>query len=275
MSVQSMRIDGKAIAEEIIENLSQKVKKSERTLMLALVYAGDDPVIENFIRIKKNAGERIGVAFELARFPDSVSTEELVSAISKLNEREEISGIVVQLPLPSHIDKEKVLDSVVPEKDIDVLSTLAFKNFEEGRGKLVPPTAAAVSEVLSRSGVLLSGRKIALVGQGMLVGRPILAWLKRGGLEASVVTHKTANMEEVLRSADVIISGAGTPHFIKPEMVQIGAVLIDAGTSEQAGKVVGDFDPACEAKASIFTPVPGGVGPITVAALFRNLLSIL
>ena len=267
-----MRVLGKKIAEDIIVELLDTVRQSGKKPSLAIVYAGSNPVIENFIKIKMVMADKLGVSVQLFHLLNP-TTEKMVQIVSKISSDENINGIIIQLPLPIAIDSEEVLNSVSPSKDIDVLSKTAFADFAHGKSVFMPPTAGAVAEIFSRHEVVLKDKKIVVVGNGALVGRPVKAWLRLKGLNPVIVTSDTKNSTSLLLSADIIISGAGTPLFIKPDMIKDGVILIDAGTSEEGGKMLGDIDPTCEEKASLFTPVPGGVGPITVALLFKNLLS--
>jgi methylenetetrahydrofolate dehydrogenase (NADP+)/methenyltetrahydrofolate cyclohydrolase len=182
-------------------------------------------------------------------------------------------GIVVQLPLPADIDADMVLDSIPTEYDIDMLSEDAKVQYQKAATMRTAPVAAAVQEILWHEKVILIGKKIVVLGNGRLVGEPIRMLLDRQELPYATIDIETSahHRLELLQEADIIFSGIGVPHFIAAEMVKEGVVLIDAGTSEQAGKLVGDIDPACADKASVYTPVPGGVGPLTVACIFRNL----
>ncbi len=267
-----MRIDGKKIAEDIIKEISLKIGLLGKKPTLAIVYADSNPVIENFIKIKMATAHKLGVSVEVFNLPNP-TTEEMVQTVSEISSNENINGVIVQLPLPPGIDSEEVLNSVSPSKDIDVLSKTAFADFVHNKSVFIPPTAGAVAEIFSRHKVVLKDKKIVVLGNGALVGKPVEAWLRLQGTDPIVVTRTTENPISILESADIIISGAGKPFFIKPDMIKNGVVLIDAGTSEDGGKMLGDIDPSCEERAVLFTPVPGGVGPITVALLFKNLLS--
>lgn len=267
-----MRVLGKKIAEDIIKEVGLKISRHGRKPVLGVVYAGSNPVVESFIKIKMATAHKLGVSVEVFHLLSS-TTEKMVQTVLKISLDENINGIIVQLPLPSGIDSEEVLNSVSPSKDIDVLSKTAFADFACGKSVFMPPTAGAVAEIFARHKVDLKGKKIVVVGNGALVGKPVKAWLRLQGADPVVVTSATENSISIIGSADIIISGAGTPLFIKPSMIKDGVILIDAGTSEEGGKMLGDIDPSCEEKASLFTPVPGGVGPITVALLFKNLLS--
>jgi methylenetetrahydrofolate dehydrogenase (NADP+)/methenyltetrahydrofolate cyclohydrolase len=167
------------------------------------------------------------------------------------------------------MDTKAILDSIPVEKDADVLSSVARTT-----GALLPPVVSAVKKILEFGKVEVKGKKTVVVGSGFLVGAPVAAWLIQQGAEVKVVNRSTGNLSELLHDADIIVSGAGSPHFIKPDMLKQGVVLIDAGTSESDGTITGDADLACAEKCSVFTPVPGGVGPLAVACLFENVVTL-
>ena len=166
----------------------------------------------------------------------------------------------------------KVLNAVPANKDVDVLSDGAIEKYEKGELSFVPAVAGAVSEIFKKYKIDFVGKKIAIVGRGRLVGRPVRSFFAREGAEISVINRDNIDSSNALKEADIIVSGAGSPYLIKPYMIKEGVALIDAGTAEKSGKLVGDIDPECKEKASLYAPVPGGVGPITIAILFRNLL---
>ena len=264
--------DGKKIQEAVKQSLKEEVMNAGRELHLAVVYVGSNAVIDRFVETKKKFGEEIGVVADVFRFEDTVSQDELIGKIRSLGQDKTYRGIIVQLPLPKSVDAEIVLNTVTAEKDIDVLSLNAMLEYAGGKSPFIPAVPGAIEEILREYNISLEGKKIVVVGSGRLVGAPVCDWLQKNGIIPQVVDKDTQNAAAILHGADIIISGAGSPHFIKPDMVKEGAVLIDAGTSEHGGKLTGDIDPACAQKASLFTPVPGGVGPVTIAILFRNLL---
>jgi methylenetetrahydrofolate dehydrogenase (NADP+)/methenyltetrahydrofolate cyclohydrolase len=267
-----MIINGKQIAEEIKDELKLEIKKLTHPPRLDIVYAGTDPIIENFLRIKTNYGKDIGAETVVYRFDDSISEQELSAQIIRIGKAPTSDGIIIQLPLPKNIDVQKILNLVAPEKDIDVLSDAAFELFVKNKISIVPPVAGAFMEILKRNGISIKGKKVAIVGRGRLVGKPFKVCMEKAGATIIEINTTTGDPTPHLLVADVIATGIGKPHFIKPEMIREGAVLLDGGTSEKNGKVVGDADPACADKCHIFTPSPGGIGPITVALLFRNLI---
>jgi methylenetetrahydrofolate dehydrogenase (NADP+)/methenyltetrahydrofolate cyclohydrolase len=267
-----MIINGKQISEEIKNALKAEVAKLARAPQLDIVYAGDDPVIENFLKIKMRFGKEIGVKTIVHLFSETIPEETLLSIIDKIKTDQNSNGIIIQLPLPNGINVQKVLNAVPPEKDVDVLSDEAFELFVKHNDANIPPVAGAFMEILERNNVEVQGKKVVIMGRGKLVGKPFKVCMQKAGAEIVELNSTTGDPTEYLRAAGIIAVGIGKPHFIKPGMIRRGAILLDGGTSEENGKVVGDADPSCADKCSIFTPVPGGIGPITVALLFRNLI---
>ncbi|HVZ75657.1 MAG TPA: bifunctional 5,10-methylenetetrahydrofolate dehydrogenase/5,10-methenyltetrahydrofolate cyclohydrolase [Candidatus Paceibacterota bacterium] len=235
-----MIIDGKKIADEILSGL-----KGSYTLGVVM---GVDAASDSFVRMKERAAQKAGVT--LKRYAPEQFDEALAC-----------DGVLVQLPLEG---AEELIAKLPPEKDVDAL----------GLHPLVrPPVAEAINEVLTRAGIDPVNKRAVVVGAGKLVGQPAVKLLTDLGSDVSVVTLEQGSLDQ-LKSADVVVLGAGSPGIVKPEMLKQGVVLIDAGTSEAAGKLAGDADPACAEVASVFTPVPGGIGPIAVAMLFKNLFAL-
>lgn len=263
-------VNGKKIASLVKENIAKIITEQDLQKSLAIFYVGDNPVIDNFINLKKKFGEDVGVRVRVFKYEKDITTKKLIDEIKTISE--EFDGVVVQLPLPAHIDKKKVLNSVSPEKDIDVLSEKRYKKFAKGDFSFFPPVVGAVVEVLNFYEISLDGKNVVVVGEGLLVGRPVFDWLKKAGFKPKMVNEKTKNKEDIYKKADVIISGVGIPGLIKKNFVKKGVVLIDAGSSSEDGQIVGDISKDCKTKASIFSTVPGGIGPITIAILFKNLL---
>lgn len=256
-----MLVDGKKIRDEILEKLKENFE-SIGGATLAVVWVGDDPATAKFIEYKKKVAERIGVTVRMFEYENTILESDLEQEVQRLAVDSEINGIIVQLPLPAQIDVQKILNLVPPAKDIDALNPETV---------VLSPVVLAVKEILDRHNISLNNKNYVVVGQGKLVGRPVAVWLAGEGADVTAIDSKTKDINNQIKQADVIISGIGQPGFITPDMVKDGVVLIDAGTSEQAGKLAGDIDPACAEKASLFTPVPGGVGPIVLATLFENL----
>ncbi len=268
-----MIINGKQIAQEIKDALKKETAMLPRKLRLDIVYAGTDPVIENFLGMKIRVGEEIGIDTIVHRFPESISQEELIIQIKSMAQNSAVDGMLVQLPLPKGMDIQEILNTVPPKKDVDVLSDPALKLFAENKTENISPVAGAFMEILKRNNVSLKDKKVVILGRGRLVGKPFAVCAEREGSDVTCLNSTTGDPLPYLLTADIIAIGIGKPHFIKPEMIREGVIILDGGTSEKDGKIVGDADPSCAEKCSIFTPVPGGIGPITVALIFRNLLN--
>ncbi len=247
--INKMIIDGKQIAEEIIAAL-EKERVNFSTLSLAVISEGEDAATESFIKIKSRVATRLNV--EVCRYTPAQISEALMC-----------DGIIVQLPIPNAAE---MLATIPPEKDVDAIGG----GDNPPAGGVRAPVAEAVSEIFVRYGVAAAGKKAVVLGAGKLVGAPVAELLKDLGANVSVITKNEGNLSD-LKDADIVVLGAGEPGLVKPEMLKEGVVLIDAGTSEASGRLAGDADPACAQVASIFTPVPGGIGPIAVAMIFKNL----
>lgn len=267
-----MLVNGKKYAEDIKHSLVNELAKSTQTLSFHIIYIGSDPVIDNFIQYKKKFGAELGIEVTVHRFLESVGEEEIKSAIDAIVPIS--TGIIVQLPLPVHLDNDRILAMVPSTHDVDVLSRYTREKFSRNETDLVPPVTGAIIEIFKRNNISLEGKNIIMVGNGSLVGYPTGLWLTKEGYPYTIITEETAESERLsyLENAEVIISGVGIPGLITPSMIREGAICIDAGTSESGKKIQGDFEPHCASRASLFTPVPGGIGPMTIALLYRNLI---
>jgi len=264
-----MLINGRTIASEILRDVASSLSGSMPVVRAIVMQPS--PATESYLHIKQIRAEEAGMHLQLIRMEDDATTEDIIAKIALAGS----DAMLVQLPLPEHIDTERVLASIPLAQDADVLSETAYQHFEQGaEHALVPPVAGAVAEILKRAHIEVAGKRAVVVGQGKLVGRPVLALLKHLHVDAITIYRDTPDPGSVLREADIIVSGAGQAHFITADMVKEGVVLIDAGTSESNGTLAGDFHPDCSAKASVFTPVPGGVGPVAVAMLFKNVAEL-
>ncbi len=267
-----MIIDGRAIAADIKEKIGSAIRSRGVAPTLGIVIVGDDAVIESFVRIKKKFGESLGITILEFRFPVTVSGEELLREVKLLGSRTDLDGLIVQLPLPSTVDTNEILSAVPTAKDIDMLAQSSVLAFARGEAKILPPVAGAIQEILERQQINIEGKEVLVLGHGRLVGKPVTLLLQHNHAHVTVVDKPIADLATHVREADIVITGVGTPMLITPEMVGPHTVLIDAGTSEAGGRIVGDADPMCAEIAALFTPVPGGVGPIAVAMLFKNLV---
>lgn len=262
-----MIIDGKKIAEDIYAELAPKFASLGRKVRLGIVVVGDNPVIESFVRIKTRSAERLGIEMMRTDLPETSSLDDIINAVAA--SAEAADATIAQLPLPKGIDTDSVLAAVPKAKDVDALNPTV----PEEERLVHAPVALAVVEILKRGGIEIAGKRTVVVGAGRLVGAPSAWLLKSLGADVSLFTLQEGSIED-LKDADIVLSGAGNPGMIKPEHLKKGVALIDAGTSELNKKVVGDADPSCAEVASVFTPVPGGVGPVAVAMIFKNLLDL-
>lgn len=271
---RSMTIDGRAIAREICGELARALSRFSVPPKLGIVVVGEDPVIENFVRIKLRIANELGILTEVVRFPKSTTTEELLSelTLARSGRTSAWNGEIIQLPLPSHIDTEQALNAIPLKYDVDVLSRESVACFREGTSPVLPPVAGAIQAILEKTHIAVAGKEVLILGHGRLVGKPAELFFRHNGAHVTVIDRSIADLREHMRETDIIVSGVGSPGLITPDMLKPGVVLLDAGTSESAGKIAGDALPECRDVASVFTPVPGGIGPIAVALIFKNLL---
>jgi len=268
-------LNGKKISERIIANLEKEIKKSNRKLRLAIIQVGENPVSQIFINQKRKACQETGINFELFKFPAKIGKSELKREIEKIVINPENSGIIIQLPLPKKFVPEEFLNLIPEEKDIDVLSEKSLGKFYQGTLKILPPTVKGILYLLKNYKINLKGKNIVILGAGRLVGFPLAIQLLKEKATLSVLNEFTKDTLSFTKKADILISGVGKPNLIKSKMVKKGAVIIDAGTSMKKGKLVGDVDfEEVSKKANYITPVPGGVGPLTVACLLENLVKL-
>ena len=279
-------MDGKAISKEIQAEIATEVasfiEQSGVRPCLAAVLVGDDPASEVYVRNKHRACERVGIASQMHKLPASTSQDELLQLISQLNDQDEVHGILIQLPLPDSIDTLQVLDAVEPGKDVDAFHPENVGLISQGRPRFLPCTPHGVQQILDRCGIEMSGKHAVIVGRSDIVGKPMSMLLTaknstRGPQAANATVtlchSRTQNLHEVCRSADVIVAAIGVPKFITADMVKPGAVVVDVGINRTDDGLCGDVDfDTVKEVAGHLTPVPGGVGPLTVTMLMYNTL---
>ncbi len=265
-------VDGKQIAQDIVSELTKKVNVMQVKPRIDIFVSAPNGAIKSFVVRKRRTASRIGVEFVEHLFEDSATTEEIQKEIEKILPLSH--GIVVQLPMPPQIDSEKLINDLPANLDVDVLGDDTFDAFVAGNIDYEPPVAGAVREILQRHNIKTNGKNAVMIGRGKLVGMPTKTILERLGCNVFEINRSTPEnlKKEKIKMADIVVSGTGVANLITPNMVKDGVVLIDAGTSGSKATLAGDIDYACEEKASLFSRTPGGVGPITVAILFRNLL---
>ncbi len=266
------RIDGKEISQMVKDELKERVKKEKIEATLAVIQVGSDPASTVYVGNKKKACEYIGIrslAFEL---PEETKEEELLDLVRELNDREDVDGILVQLPLPTHMDEDKVIQTISPKKDVDGFHPQSVGALSIGQPGFVSCTPAGVIQLLKRSGVEIEGKECVIVGRSNIVGKPMALLMLRENATVTVCHSRTKDLKEVTRRADILIVAIGKPGFITKEYVKEGAVVIDVGIHRGAdNKLCGDVDfEGVEPVASAITPVPGGVGPMTIAMLMNN-----
>lgn len=265
-------IDGKRIAQEIREELRVKVLQMKRKAGLAVVLVGQDPASEVYVRGKIKACEEVGINSFCYRLPENATQNEVESLVQSLALREEIDGILVQLPLPKGLDAEKILKFIPTEKDVDGFSPANVGKVALGEKGISACTPSGVMELLSRYNIPVAGKRAVVVGRSKIVGRPLALLLLNADATVTVCHSKTENLKEECLRADILIAAIGKAKFITADMVKEGAVVIDVGINRGGdGKLCGDVDfENVKDKAAYITPVPGGVGPMTIATLLKN-----
>lgn len=270
-----MVYNGKQASIDLQTELREEISSLTQEPSLAVISIATHPSITSFIKIKRKYGEAIGIRVDEFDFPESIGEEKLLSELQKIIDSKRHTGIIIQLPLPTGYDSEKILNAIPQELDVDILGKKSFEHFIS-TCMPIPPVAGAVAHILTTTSTSLVHKKVVIIGHGKLVGLPVSIWFKHQNNIPNIVDVTTDEeiKKKLYKEADIVISGIGKPHHLKPECFKEDVILIDAGTSEQSGVLAGDFDPDCANVASIFTPVPGGVGPLTVAYLFYNLISL-
>lgn len=268
-------IDGKKISAEIKDELRQEVaamKEEGKEIALAVIQVGEDPASSVYVRNKKKACEYIGIKSVSYEIPEDSTQQELLDLVEKCNNDHEINGILVQLPLPGHMDEDAVIHAIDPKKDVDGFHPVSVGNMVIGNDGFLPCTPAGIIELLKRSGVEISGKECVVVGRSNIVGKPMSTLLLRENGTVTVCHSRTRNLREVCSRADILVVAVGKPKFIDSSYVKQGAVIIDVGIHRnEHNKLCGDVDfDAVKEKTSAITPVPGGVGPMTIAMLMKN-----
>lgn len=269
-------MDGKALSEKIYERIKTEVSKLEKKPTLAVIITSDNEAGKIYVRNKKRACENTGINSITVEFDETVSAEEFLSKIDELNKNPEVDAIMVQLPIPRHLDTEKILNSISPEKDADGLHYInAGKLFTGQIPNSVACTPKGIIRILDEYGINVEGKHAVVIGRSNLVGKPIAQLLMQKNATVTHIHSKSKNIEFFTKNADIIVVATGKPKMLKGDMVKEGVVIIDVGISRVDGKLSGDVDfDSVAPKASFITPVPKGVGPMTVAMLIQNTLEL-
>ena len=268
-------IDGKKISAEIKDELKKQVselKADGKEITLAVIQVGNDPASSVYVGNKKKACEYIGIKSLAYELPEETTEEKLLSIIEELNNRDDVNGILVQLPLPSHINEDKVIETIDSRKDVDGFNPMSVGALSIGKKGFVSCTPAGIIQLLKRSNIEIEGKECVVIGRSNIVGKPMAMLLLRENGTVTVAHSRTKNLKEVTKRADILVAAVGKPRFITADYVKEGAVVIDVGIHRnENNKLCGDVDfESVEPKASAITPVPGGVGPMTIAMLMYN-----
>ncbi|MDE2213017.1 MAG: bifunctional 5,10-methylenetetrahydrofolate dehydrogenase/5,10-methenyltetrahydrofolate cyclohydrolase [Patescibacteria group bacterium] len=259
-----MLIDGRNIARDIRAALRGEHAQFLRTPVLGVLMGEGDRVVDQFVRIKERTAHDIGVTLVRQWLSSSSTTEDALDGLARLCKCSD--GVIVQLPLPASIESSLVVEAIPAEKDIDGIGKTP---------RVFPPVIEAMKEILKLNRIGIAGKDALIVGRGRLVGGPAAKWLASEGAHTTILAKDEKGLVSAARRADIIVLGAGAPGLLTPDMVKKGSVILDAGTSEEGGEVRGDADPRCAEEALIFTPVPGGIGPIAVSMIFKNLFLLM
>jgi methylenetetrahydrofolate dehydrogenase (NADP+)/methenyltetrahydrofolate cyclohydrolase len=274
--MSALKMDGKVIAERIRKEIAGKVAKLSSPIGLGTILVGSDPGSVAYVDGKHKDCAQVGIKSIKVNLPDSVLTADVVAAVNKLNQDPNCTGFIVQLPLPSGIDVQEVLSAIDPKKDADGLTPTNLGNLVLSFNEIIPCTPKAIVALLSEYKIKLSGSKVLIIGRGLTVGRPLSILLSQKAINATItLAHSaTSNLSALIKESDVVIAAIGSAHFVKPEMVKPGAVIVDVGITRVDNKLVGDVDPTVAQIASAMAPMPGGVGPLTRAMLLQNVFEL-
>lgn len=270
-----MLLSGKEVSARIKGELKEEVAELKKQGIfpgLAVIIVGDDPASRVYVNSKKKNCEELGIYSEEHALPENTSEEELLSLIDKLNKKKEINGILVQLPLPKQINEENIINAIDPKKDVDAFHPVNVGKIMVGNYDFVPCTPAGVMELIKESGIDVCGKECVVVGRSNIVGKPQAMLLLHQNGTVTICHSRTKDLKETVKRADILVVAVGKPNFITGDMIKPGAVVIDVGINRLEGKkLVGDVDfESCEKVAGAITPVPGGVGPMTIAMLMKN-----
>lgn len=273
-----MIIDGRLIAQNIKSDLKKEIENLKPKGInpgLAVILVGEDSASKVYVRNKKKCCDELGIFSKEFCFPENTSEKEILDLIEKLNQDKKINGILVQLPLPSHINQKVITESILPEKDVDAFHSSTIGNLLTNHTKLLPCTPAGIIEIFHRENISLPGKHCVVIGRSDIVGKPMAFMLINEDATVTICHSKTKNLSEICKSADIIICAVGKAKFLNRNMIKKGAVIIDVGINrDENGKICGDVDfDDVKNIASAITPVPGGVGPMTIAMLMKNTIT--
>lgn len=265
--------DGKTLAMVIKSQVAGEVKKLNKKLKLAVVLVGQNPASEIYVRNKERACKDVGIDFELIRFAETCKQLDVIKKIKELNKKPEVTAILLQLPLPKHLNEREIIETISLEKDVDCLTQANFGKLALGLSDFAPCTASGILEILKAEQIAIQGKRVAVVGRSALVGLPTQMLLTKHDATVALCHSKTQKLKKITKKADILVVAIGKPNFITKKYVKRHAVVIDVGINKVNGKICGDVDfKKVKKKTHLITPVPGGVGQMTVAMLLKNIL---
>ena len=262
-----MIVDGKKIAHELYQEVAMEVATLKRPPVLAAITCAPNFETQKYLELKTRKAAETGITLRVVELPGSVTTEEAIACVRAV--LPDVDGVVVQLPFPALIDREALLAAIPAQKDPDGFS------YGQTETLCLPPVVGAIVEIAKRHHLQFKDAQVVVLGAGRLVGKPAAHYLRHEGASVVVLNERDQDKLSLLKTADIIVTGMGAPHFVTPNMVKEGVIIFDAGTTEDGGVVVGDVHPDVAALAQLYTPVPGGIGPITVAVLLKNLVALI
>lgn len=269
-------LEGRPVAEKIKQELTSYVQSLKKAPVLASILVAENPAADVYVKSQEKVAQGLGIVYKLHRLAASISEDQLIDFILKLNTDKNVNGIVVQMPLPLNMDYKKICEFIAPQKDIEGMNPSNMGKVIFGRARIAACTATAIMELLNSTGLDLYGKEVVVVGHSEIVGKPIALLLLEKFATVTIChigTSKAGKLEEHVRRADVLIVAVGQANLIKGQWIKEGAIVVDVGINKVGDKIVGDVEfEGAEKKASLITPVPGGVGPLTVAILMRNLV---
>lgn len=266
-------IDGKKVSNELKENIRLKISELSEKPGLAVVIVGNDPASQVYVRHKHIACEKLGITSLKYELEENISEQELLDLIDKLNNDDKVNGILVQMPLPKHMDANKIIEAILPDKDVDGFHANNVGKLSIGLDSLTACTPTGVIKLLDYYNIDISGKEVVVVGRSNIVGKPVASMLINRSATVTVCHSRTKDLAFHTKRADIIIAAVGIKHFIKSDMIAQGCVIIDVGINRDGDKLYGDVDfEGCKNLCSYITPVPGGVGPMTIACLMENTL---
>ena len=268
-------IDGKAVSASVKEQIRAEIERDKLDIGLAVIIVGNIQASRVYVNNKKKACEVCGIKSYEYALPEDTTQDELMELIDTLNKDDKVNGILCQLPLPKHLDEEKVIEAISPLKDVDAFNAVNVGKIMIGNYSFLPCTPAGVMELIHSTGVDVTGKKAVVIGRSNIVGKPMAMLLLHENATVEITHSKTVDLKEVTKSADILVAAIGKPKFVTADMVKDGAVVIDVGMNrDENGKLCGDVDfESVKDKCSFITPVPGGVGPMTISMLMQNTLT--